>query len=102
MAELAYKSPSPGALVLIPSPRRHLDGQPLHTKRAEGEFGRRERSRCREENRKHAGARSTTVDQAGADDTALPPELHDHNSSLRRYPLALNTDGEPYAAETSS
>ena len=42
------------------------------------------------------------MDQAGADDTALPPELHGHNSSLRRYPLALNTDGEPYAAETSS
>jgi hypothetical protein len=42
------------------------------------------------------------MDQAEADDTALSPKLHNHNSSLRRYPLALNTDGEPYAAETSS
>jgi hypothetical protein len=42
------------------------------------------------------------VDQAEADDTALPLKLHGHNSSLHRYPLALNIDGELYAAETSS
>jgi hypothetical protein len=35
------------------------------------------------------------------DDTALPLELHGHTSSLHRYPLAFNTKGEPYAAETS-
>ena len=95
MAELGYKSPSPGALALVPSPRRHLGGRPQLTqaKREEGE---------EEEEGEDAGARSIAADQAGADDTALPPELHGHNSSLRRYPLALNTDGEPYAAETSS
>ena len=34
--------------------------------------------------------------------TALLPELHSHDSSLHRHPLALNTDSGPYAAETSS
>jgi len=34
--------------------------------------------------------------------TTLLSELHGHDSSLHRHPLALNTDGEPYAAETSS
>ena len=91
---LGYKSL--GREPLAPSiARRHLGGRPQHTraKREEGE---------EEEEGEDVRARSTAADQAGADDTALPPELHDHNSSLRRYPLALNNDGEPYAAETSS
>jgi hypothetical protein len=32
--------------------------------------------------------------------TVIGSELHGHNSPLHHYPLALNTDGEPYAAET--
>ena len=28
--------------------------------------------------------------------------IHGHDSSLHHHPLALNTDGEPYAAETPS
>ena len=62
----------------------------------------REKREKKKKRGKNVGARSTAADQAGADDTALFLELHGHNSSVRRYPLALNTDGEPYAAETSS
>jgi len=38
--------------------------------------------------------------RSGRHCTARLPELHGLDSSLHRYPLALNTDGEPYAAET--
>ena len=62
----------------------------------------REKREKRKKGGKDAGAQSAAADQARADDTALPPELHGHNPSLRRYPLTLNTDGEPYAAKTLS
>ena len=38
MAELGYKSPSPGALALVPSPCHHLGGRPQPTQ-AKGEEG---------------------------------------------------------------
>ena len=92
-----YKSLSLGAPSALPSPGHHLwpSTRPPST-RAEG---RRRTKRAKPLPRGRPGDHRSW---SGQHCMARLPELHDLDSSLHRYPLALNTDTEPYAAETSS